>query len=68
MPPTDERLALIHDWVSAGLRLAPRAIEPASSDASFRRYFRVFSAPSGRRSAPSSSWTRPRARKTFGPM
>jgi N-acetylmuramate 1-kinase len=42
MPTTDARLALIHDWVSAGLRLAPRAIEPASSDASFRRYFRVF--------------------------
>src|SRR6186713_2880573 len=41
MPPTDARLALIHDWVSAGLGLAPRAIEPASSDASFRRYFRV---------------------------
>jgi aminoglycoside/choline kinase family phosphotransferase len=42
MPTTDARLALIHDWVSTGLRLAPRAIEPASSDASFRRYFRVF--------------------------
>ncbi|MEJ1966002.1 MAG: phosphotransferase [Gammaproteobacteria bacterium] len=41
MPPTDARLALIHDWVSAELGLAPRAIEPASSDASFRRYFRV---------------------------
>jgi len=41
MPTTDERLALIHEWVSAGLRLAPMAIEPASSDASFRRYFRV---------------------------
>ncbi len=47
MPPIDARLALIQDWVSAGLRLEPRAIEPASSDASFRRYFRVFSAPSG---------------------
>ena len=42
MPPTDARLALIHDWVSAGLGLSPKAIEPASSDASFRRYFRIF--------------------------
>jgi hypothetical protein len=42
MPPTDARLALIHDWVSTQLALAPRNIEPASSDASFRRYFRVF--------------------------
>ena len=42
MPPTDARLALIHDWVSTGLALSARAIEPASSDASFRRYFRVF--------------------------
>jgi N-acetylmuramate 1-kinase len=41
MPPTDARLALIHDWVSTGLALSARAIEPASSDASFRRYFRV---------------------------
>ena len=45
MLPTDARLALIHDWVSAGLGLSPRGIEPASSDASFRRYFRVFCAP-----------------------
>jgi aminoglycoside/choline kinase family phosphotransferase len=42
MLPTDARLALIHDWVSAGLGLNPAAVEPASSDASFRRYFRVF--------------------------
>jgi aminoglycoside/choline kinase family phosphotransferase len=41
MPPTDARLALIHDWVTTGLGLSARAIEPASSDASFRRYFRV---------------------------
>jgi N-acetylmuramate 1-kinase len=45
MPTTDERLALIHEWVSAGLRLTPEAIEPASSDASFRRYFRVTCGP-----------------------
>jgi len=42
MPPTDARLALIHDWISGGLGLHPQRIEPASSDASFRRYFRVF--------------------------
>ncbi len=47
MPPTDARLALIHDWVSGSLGLVPTAIEPASSDASFRRYFRVTEA-SGR--------------------
>jgi N-acetylmuramate 1-kinase len=47
MSPTDARLALIHDWVSAGLGLEPKALEPASSDASFRRYFRVFTS-SGR--------------------
>jgi N-acetylmuramate 1-kinase len=45
MPTTDERLALIHQWVSEGLRLAPETIEPASSDASFRRYFRVTCGP-----------------------
>ncbi|MGO9804820.1 MAG: aminoglycoside phosphotransferase family protein [Steroidobacteraceae bacterium] len=42
MPQTDARLALIHDWLSRELHLAPQRIEPASSDASFRRYFRVF--------------------------
>ena len=42
MPQTDARLALIEDWLSRELRLAPQRIEPASSDASFRRYFRVF--------------------------
>jgi aminoglycoside/choline kinase family phosphotransferase len=45
MPKTDERLALIHEWVSAGLRLSPEGLEPASSDASFRRYFRVTCGP-----------------------
>jgi N-acetylmuramate 1-kinase len=39
---TDARLALIQDWVSRELRLPLERIEPASSDASFRRYFRVF--------------------------
>src|SRR5665213_1861231 len=39
----DERLTLVTDWVTRELRLSPKLIEPASSDASFRRYFRVFS-------------------------
>ena len=38
----DERLNLVTDWVTRELRLSPKLIEPASSDASFRRYFRVF--------------------------
>lgn len=36
------RLALIHDWLTRDLGLHPERIEPASSDASFRRYFRAF--------------------------
>jgi aminoglycoside/choline kinase family phosphotransferase len=43
MAETDARLALIHDWLSLELHLPVTRIEPASSDASFRRYFRVFS-------------------------
>jgi hypothetical protein len=42
MPQPDARLALIQDWVSRDLKLRAERIEPASSDASFRRYFRVF--------------------------
>ena len=42
MPATDARLALIEDWLSRELRLAVTRIEPASSDASFRRYLRAF--------------------------
>jgi aminoglycoside/choline kinase family phosphotransferase len=38
----DARLALIHEWLSHELGLRPERIEPASSDASFRRYFRAF--------------------------
>jgi N-acetylmuramate 1-kinase len=38
----DLRFDLVRDWVSRDLRLSPKRIEPASSDASFRRYFRVF--------------------------
>jgi len=44
MPDADARLALIHDWLSRELRLTALRIVPASSDASFRRYFRVFCA------------------------
>ena len=44
MPNTDARLALIHDWLSRELHLPQVRIEVASSDASFRRYFRVFGA------------------------
>jgi N-acetylmuramate 1-kinase len=43
MAESDARLALIHDWLSRELHLPVTRIEPASSDASFRRYFRVFS-------------------------
>src|SRR5690348_12561889 len=42
MPETDARLALIHDWLSRDLGMRPERIEPASADASFRRYFRAF--------------------------
>jgi N-acetylmuramate 1-kinase len=42
MPEHDARLALIHDWLSRELRMTVTRIEPASSDASFRRYFRVY--------------------------
>jgi aminoglycoside/choline kinase family phosphotransferase len=42
MPETDARAALIRDWLSRELHLRVLRIEPASSDASFRRYFRAF--------------------------
>jgi aminoglycoside/choline kinase family phosphotransferase len=38
----DARFALVKDWLSRDLRLDVERIEPASSDASFRRYFRIF--------------------------
>jgi len=41
MVETDARLALIHDWLTRELRLPVDRIEPASSDASFRRYLRA---------------------------
>lgn len=42
MQNPDARLALIHEWLSRDLGLGPERIEPASSDASFRRYFRAW--------------------------
>src|SRR5262245_53103587 len=42
MPHTDARLALIQDWLKQDLGLTPQRLEPASSDASFRRYFRAY--------------------------
>ena len=42
MPENDARLSLVHRWLSNDLGLNPERIEPASSDASFRRYFRAF--------------------------
>ena len=57
MVEPDARLALLEDWLSRDLNLRVASIEPASSDASFRRYFRavctdgtyvVMDAPPGR--------------------
>ncbi len=42
MPENDARLALVHNWLSKDLGIRPERVEPASSDASFRRYFRAF--------------------------
>jgi aminoglycoside/choline kinase family phosphotransferase len=42
MPETDARLAVIREWLSHDLRLPYERLLAASSDASFRRYFRVF--------------------------
>jgi aminoglycoside/choline kinase family phosphotransferase len=41
MPENDARLALLQGWLARDLSLRPVRIERASSDASFRRYFRV---------------------------
>ena len=41
MPENDARLALLQGWLVRDLGLRPARIERASSDASFRRYFRV---------------------------
>lgn len=40
-PPPDSRLELARRWLSEELRLGDFTLAPASSDASFRRYFRV---------------------------
>src|SRR6267143_5128824 len=42
MPENDARLALVQDWLTKDLGIPPERVEPASSDASFRRYFRAF--------------------------
>jgi N-acetylmuramate 1-kinase len=42
MHETDARVALIREWLTRELRLPVARLEPASSDASFRRYFRAF--------------------------
>jgi aminoglycoside/choline kinase family phosphotransferase len=42
MLETDARVALIREWLARELRLPLARLEPASSDASFRRYFRAF--------------------------
>jgi aminoglycoside/choline kinase family phosphotransferase len=42
MPEKDARLALVHKWLSDDLGMHAEKVEPASSDASFRRYFRAF--------------------------
>jgi len=41
MPPSDDRYQLMIEWLETDLGLAIKTIQPASSDASFRRYFRV---------------------------
>jgi hypothetical protein len=41
MPDNDARLALLQGWLARDLGLCPVRVERASSDASFRRYFRV---------------------------
>ncbi|HTT02646.1 MAG TPA: phosphotransferase [Steroidobacteraceae bacterium] len=42
MTHVDSRLALLQEWLVNEARVRAERIEPASSDASFRRYFRVF--------------------------
>jgi len=44
MTEPDARLALVQDWVRRDLGIAATSIVPASSDASFRRYFRLSTA------------------------
>jgi aminoglycoside/choline kinase family phosphotransferase len=42
MPPPDLRLTAMLDWLRTDLGRPVESLEPASSDASFRRYFRAF--------------------------
>jgi aminoglycoside/choline kinase family phosphotransferase len=42
MTNSDERIALIRAWLSSELQLHVSRFEPASADASFRRYFRIW--------------------------
>jgi N-acetylmuramate 1-kinase len=42
MSPSDARLDLIQRWLSKDLGLQADGLAPASADASFRRYFRIF--------------------------
>lgn len=44
MLENDARYVLLNDWLTRDLGLAPQRIEPASADASFRRYFRSYHA------------------------
>jgi len=41
MQQPDPRFALLREWLTQDLNLSPSRLEPASSDASFRRYFRA---------------------------
>jgi aminoglycoside/choline kinase family phosphotransferase len=42
MTNNDERIALIRTWLTSELQLRISRFEPASADASFRRYFRIW--------------------------
>jgi aminoglycoside/choline kinase family phosphotransferase len=42
MTNSDERVALITTWLTSELQLRISRLEPASADASFRRYFRIW--------------------------
>jgi aminoglycoside/choline kinase family phosphotransferase len=44
MLENDARYVLLKDWLARDLGLAPQRVEPASADASFRRYFRSYHA------------------------
>jgi len=44
MSGSDPRLEQLQDWLRSELRLAVVRVAPASADASFRRYFRIWSA------------------------